>query len=211
MKIHRRNIKYKYRRIGVGITVFIAVLSLVLVNLPRAQASQLNKKYSFIKTNYTVPTSNVAWVAPNGNDTSGNGSESSPYATFKKALSSISNGGTVVAKSGIYREPHFFISGDNVTIQAAPGAEVWLKGSDVVNSWTSENGIWKTTGNYHNFCHVCTTNANPSVEGVAAYPEQVFINDEPLKQVKTKAEVTPGSNTFYVEDNTPTKIGRAHV
>ena len=206
MKIHRRNIKYKYRRIGVGITVFIVALSLVLVNLPRAQASQLNKKYSFIKTNYTVPTSNVAWVAPNGNDTSGNGSEGSPYATFKKALSSISNGGTVVAKSGIYREPHFFISGDNVTIQAAPGAEVWLKGSDVVNLWTSENGIWKTTGNYHNFCHVCTTNANPSVEGVAAYPEQVFINDEPLKQVKTKAEVTPGSNTFYVEDNTPTTL-----
>ena len=91
-------------------------------------------------------------------------------------------------------------------MQAAPHAEVWLKGSDIVTNWTSDNGVWKTTGNYHNFCHVCTTNSDPGKEGVAAYPEQVFINDEPMQQVATKAEVTPGSNTFYVEDKTLTTL-----
>ena len=205
MKINQRYRRFIPKIAGITVAI-VVVLGTVLLRIPSTNAASLHKKYQFIKTNYTVPSSNVAWVATDGSDTSGNGTEGSPYATFKKALASISNGGTVVAKSGIYRQPHFFVSGDNVTIQAAPGAEVWLKGSDVVNSWTSENGIWKTTGNYHNFCHVCTTNANPSAEGVAAYPEQVFINDEPLKQVKTKAEVTPGSNTFYVEDNTPTTL-----
>ena len=202
MKIHKWGNMKRYR-IGAGVAA-VVVLGIILLQLPSAHAAQLNKKYSFVKTNYAVPASNVAWVAPNGNDTSGNGSEGAPFATFNKALSTIANGGTVVAKSGIYREPHFFVSKNNVTIQAAPGAEVWLKGSDVVTNWTKEGGVWKSTGNYHNFCHVCTTNVNPSKEGVAAYPEQVFINEEPLRQVATKAEVTPGSNTFYVEDNTPT-------
>ena len=209
MKINQRYRRFIPKIAGITVAI-VVVLGTVLLRIPSTNAASLHKKYQFIKTNYTVPSSNVAWVATDGSDTSGNGTEGSPYATFKKALASISNGGTVVAKSGIYRQPHFFVSGDNVTIQAAPGAEVWLKGSDIVNSWTSENGIWKTTGNYHNYCHVCTTNADPSKEGVAAYPEQVFINDEPLKQVATKVEVTPGSNTFYVEDHTPTTLKTAN-
>ena len=45
-----------------------------------------------------------------------------------------------------------------------------------------EGGLWKVTGDFQNFCHVCTVNANPSKEGVTAYPEQVFINDRPLTQ-----------------------------
>ena len=130
------------------------------------KAVSLHKKYQFIDTNYSVPSSNVAWVAPNGNDATGNGSENSPYKTFAKALAVLPSGGTVVAKSGIYREPHFFVSKNNITLQAAPHAEVWLKGSDIVTNWTSHNGVWKTTGNYHNFCHVCTTNSDPGKEGV---------------------------------------------
>ena len=96
----------------------------------------MHKKYQFIDTNYSIPSSNVAWVAPNGNDATGNGSENSPYKTFAKALAALSSGGTVVAKSGIYREPHFFISKSNITLQAAPHAEVWLKGSDIVTNWS---------------------------------------------------------------------------
>lgn len=204
MKIKRnwagRKNKYLAALVSLGL-VFV-----VLFNTIMPANAQLNKKYTYTDTNYSVPTANVAWVSPSGSDTSGNGSENSPYATFKKALSAVSSGGTVVAKTGIYREPHFVVDKNGITIQAAPHAEVWLKGSDVVTNWTRSSNGWQTTGDYHNFCHVCTTNADPAKEGVAAYPEQVFINDKPLRQVATKVEVKPGSDTFYVEDSTPTTL-----
>ena len=193
-------------KISAPLIAVVIVLAFVLVNVFTAQAANLHKKYKFVDTNYAVPSANVAWMAPDGSDATGNGSQASPYASFKRALQAVSDGGTVVAKTGIYREPHFHVTKNNITFQAAPHAEVWLKGSDVVGSsaWTKEGGLWKSTGDYFNFCHVCTENKNPSKEGMAAYPEQVFINDEPLTQVASKAEVRAG--TFYVEDNTPTTL-----
>lgn len=188
-----------------GISALIAmVFAALAMTSPQARADEFNKKYDAIDTNYEIPQNNVAWISPDGNDQTGNGSESAPYRSFKKALSTLSPGGTVVAKSGIYREPHFFVDKANITFQAAPHAKVWLKGSRVVTDWTADGNIWRSTGDYQNFCHVCTTNTNPAVEGMAAYPEQVFINDEPLEQVATLAEVTAGK--FYVEDKTPTTM-----
>ncbi len=203
MKIRRQK-RSVVRRLAAGIVVCGVAVGSLLYGLNTANATQLNKNYTFIKSQHAVPSSNVAWVAPSGNDSSGNGSEGSPYATFAKALSAVKDGGTVVAKSGIYREAHFYITKNNITLQAAPGAEVWLKGSDVATNWVREGNLWKSTGNYQNFCHVCTVNADPSVEGVAAYPEQVFIDDKPLAQVANKNEVTAGK--FFVQDNTPTTL-----
>ena len=194
----------KLYKIIVAHVAVLFVAGLGLMHFIPAHAVRINNMYQFTDTNYAVPTSNVAWVSPYGDDVSGNGTESAPYKTFKFALSKLSNGGTVVAKSGIYREPHFSIDKTNITLQAAPHAEVWLKGSDVVSGsvWTKEGNLWKTKGRYTNFCHVCTVNSNPAEEGTAALPEQVFINDKPLKQVASKAEVSAGR--FYAEDQTPT-------
>ena len=194
----------KLYKIIVAHVAVLFVAGLGLMHFIPAHAVRINNMYQFTDTNYAVPTSNVAWVSPDGDDVSGNGTESVPYKTFKFALSKLSNGGTVVAKSGIYREPHFSIDKTNITLQAAPHAEVWLKGSDVVSGsvWTKEGNLWKTKGRYTNFCHVCTVNSNPAEEGTAAFPEQVFINDKPLKQVASKAEVSAGK--FYAEDQTPT-------
>ena len=194
----------KLYKIIVAHVAVLFVAGLGLMHFIPAHAVRINNMYQFTDTNYAVPTSNVAWVSPYGDDASGNGTESAPYKTFKFALSKLSNGGTVVAKSGIYREPHFSIDKTNITLQAAPHAEVWLKGSDVVSGsvWTKEGNLWKTKGRYANFCHVCTVNSNPAEEGTAAFPEQVFINDKPLKQVASKAEVSAGK--FYAEDQTPT-------
>lgn len=194
----------KLYKIIVAHVAVLFVAGFGLMHFIPAHAVRINNMYQFTDTNYAVPTSNVAWVSPYGDDASGNGTESAPYKTFKFALSKLSNGGTVVAKSGIYREPHFSIDKTNITLQAAPHAEVWLKGSDVVSGsvWTKEGNLWKTKGRYTNFCHVCTVNSNPAEEGTAALPEQVFINDKPLKQVASKAEVSAGR--FYAEDQTPT-------
>ena len=171
---------------------------------PEAQAAdRLNSVYQFKDTNYPVPDSNVLWVATDGSD-SNPGTEAAPLRNIGDAVKKASDGYTIVVKSGVYREAHFFVNKPNLTIQAAPHAEVWLKGSDVVegSQWAKDGNAWKTAGKFNNMCHVCTVNVDPSVEGLAAYPEQVFINDKPLRQVASKEEVTEG--TFFVEDKTPT-------
>ena len=173
---------------------------------PAQAADRLNNVYQFKDTDYAIPDANVLWVATDGNDDNA-GTQDAPLQTIGAAVKKASAGYTIVVKSGIYREPHFFVNEKpNLTIQAAPHAEVWLKGSDVVEGgrWQKEGNVWKVTGDFHNMCHVCTVNADPSVEGMAAFPEQVFINDQPLRQVASKEEVTEG--TFYVEDATPTTM-----
>ena len=176
---------------------------LLLAALPFATQARLHKQYDVADHNYPVPAENVLWVAPDA-AADGDGSRNKPFNTINAALSKARDGTTIILKSGIYREPHFFITRNRITLQAEPHGEVWLKGSDIVPAarFEKEGGLWKVTGDFQNFCHVCTVNANPSKEGVAAYPEQVFINDRPLTQVGSKAEVKAG--TFYVEDQTPT-------
>ena len=204
LRISRRN--QRVAKIAIPAAAVVMVFALVLTNPFMAKAASVHKKYKAMDTNYPVPTTNVAWISPDGNDNSGNGTEARPFATFRRGLQAVSDGGTVVAKSGVYREPHFFVTKKNITFQAAPHAEVWMKGSDVVSAgqWTKEGNMWKTTGKFRNFCRVCTVNPDPSKEGMAAYPEQMFIDDEPLEQVDAKSKVGPGK--FYVEDKNPTTL-----
>ena len=144
-------------------------------------------------------------MSPEGDDGAA-GAQNAPLKSVAAAAKKATDGTTIVLKSGVYREPHFSITKSNVTLQAAPHAEVWLKGSDVVGAsrWKKDGRVWKVTGDFQNFCHVCTVNPDPRVDGMAAFPEQVFIDDQPLKQVDSKDKVGPG--TFYVEDATPTTL-----
>lgn len=199
--------KVSRRLVSLIATTTLAVGGFVAQGMEPAQAvDRLNKVHQFKDTDYAIPDGNVLWVAVDGND-SNSGAKGSPLKTIGAAVKKAGAGYTIVVNSGIYREPHFFVSEKpNLTIQAAPHAEVWLKGSDVVDAarWQKEGNVWKVTGDFHNMCHVCTTNPDPNVEGVAAFPEQVFIDDKPLRQVASKAEVVEG--TFYVEDATPTTM-----
>lgn len=169
--------------------------------------ARAHQKYAPIDTNYPVPDKNVLWVSPAGNDSAA-GTQSAPMQTVQAALRRAESGSTIVLKSGAYREPHFFLTEDkaNLTLQAEPHGDVWFKGSDVVPAerWEKEGNLWKTTGNFYNFCQVCSTHPDPNFDGIASKVEQVFINDEPLRQVASKAEVVSG--TFYVEDPNPTTL-----
>lgn len=62
-----------------------------------------------------TPTSTI-WVATNGNDTTGNGSEGSPYATIGKGLSMLSAGSHCVVKNGTYAGAANWISVHQRTI-----------------------------------------------------------------------------------------------
>ena len=180
----------------------------LLCVLPFAShAAELNHKYKPEPQNYPVPAKNVLWVATDGKSAQdgADGSRDKPFATLGEAARHSQNGTTIIMKSGIYREPHVFITRDDITLQPEPQGEVWLKGTEVVpaDRWQKEGNLWKTTSE-QSFCRVCTTNADPAKEGIAAYPEQAFINDEALKQVASKDAVKAG--TFYVEDPNPTTL-----
>ena len=51
------------------------------------------------------------------------------------------------------------------------------------------------------------TGADPAKEGMAAHPEQLWVDGEALRQVATRDEVTAG--TLYVDDPHPVTRGTA--
>jgi parallel beta-helix repeat protein len=80
------------------------------------------------------------------------GTPQRPFRTISAALTKAMPGDTVWVQSGTYRETiRFPRSGEApdrpIRISAAPGADVVIKGSDVVTGWVAaESGIWKHTG-----------------------------------------------------------------
>ncbi|AMD86761.1 hypothetical protein AXF14_03010 [Actinomyces radicidentis] len=109
--------------------------------------------------------------------------------------------------AGTHREGALWIERP-VTLGAAPGTLPVLTGADPVTAWTAnDDGTWTTDEDMVRFCDVCTVNADPAKEGMAAHPEQLWVDGEALRQVATRDEVTAG--TFYVDDPHPVNRGTA--
>ncbi|WP_206435657.1 NosD domain-containing protein [Actinobaculum sp. 352] len=142
--------------------------------------------------------------ATDGSDQDGDGSTAKPYATLAHAVTQVSDGDTIALDSGTYREGGIFVR-KSVTITEEPGATAVLDGSQVVSDWRQTGNAWTTSSSdFVRFCDVCTTNNDPSREGMAAYVEQVFYDGEPLTQVASADQVTDG--TFYVYDPDPVTL-----
>ncbi|AYD89601.1 DUF1565 domain-containing protein [Actinomyces sp. 2119] len=141
--------------------------------------------------------------ARSGSDDTGDGTSDSPLRTLSAALQAASHGDVIELADGTYREGELVVS-TSVTVRAAAGASPVLSGAVVPSSWTQADGRWTTSADMVRFCQVCTENADPAEEGMAAYPEQVFVDGQPLTQVTSRAEVT--ASTFYVEDPEPVTL-----
>lgn len=101
----------------------------------------------------------------------GDGSADSPYATISEAVEAAPDGSTIEVGDGTYREGE--IKADkSVTIRAAEGAAPVLSGAEVPASWAASDGTWSTPADMVRFCTVCTTNPDPSAEGMAAHPSR---------------------------------------
>lgn len=88
------------------------------------------------------------YVAPSGND-GGDGSESSPYATVAKGVSSAGAGDTVLLRAGVYRQSVTINksggSGAYIVIRACPGENAVVDGNNTLptNRWT---GLFQLNG-----------------------------------------------------------------
>lgn len=98
------------------------------------------------------------------------GTEARPLATISRAAARARPGETVWVRSGTYRESIALPrSGEGpnarITIAAAPGARVSIKGSDLVSGWIERGGgVWKRAGWRVN-------------------SQQVFVDGKPLQQI----------------------------
>lgn len=151
-----------------------------------------------------APVTTIHVSQASGSDTN-DGSAERPFATLGAALKAAPSGATVEVASGTYREGELSTS-KKLTITAGKGQQVSLNGADIVTDW-SDNGdgtYSSARSDFVRFSHVSTVNANPAIEGMAAYPEQVFVDGQELTQVADRSEVGPG--TFWVNDPDPVTL-----
>lgn len=176
--------------------------------------------------NYAVPGGAI-FMATNGNDTTGNGTQAAPFATLTKAVAAVPAGGTIVVRAGIYNEgedtqdgayPFGVVIGKAVTIQNYPNETVWFDGSvPVTNSWTQNGSVWSC--NYDRLFDRSPTFSSGQDDGAgystgaggyflsqsrpqACWPDMILYDGVQMEQVKALNEVTTGK--FYVEGATTT-------
>lgn len=94
-----------------------------------------------------IRSGRTIYVAKSGNDAA-EGSLQSPLLTISQALLKATPGDQVIISKGIYRELVIFSKGgisetQRVTIKAAAGETVNIKGSEQVKTWTKQDdGLW---------------------------------------------------------------------
>jgi hypothetical protein len=136
------------------------------------------------------------YVAQQGSD-AGPGTAARPFRSIGAALKRATRNATVVVGSGVYRESLGDVS-QPVTIEAAPGATVWLSGADVVTGWSAVARGWVHHNWTTQFCHTCyDPRALDPLYPYAGYPDMAFVNGKALTQVGSVSALRAG--TFYVD------------
>jgi mannuronan 5-epimerase len=155
-----------------------------------------NGVVSLKDTNYPIPAG-ARFVAPNGNDANP-GTQAAPWLTVAHAVAAAPAGATIVLRQGNYRES-VTINGKALTLQPYPHEKAWFKGSVNVNGWVKDGVRWRKDGWRYRFKQGSPMTATKFFDGypVPDYPDLVFIDSKPLRQVRSKADVALG--TFYVD------------
>ncbi len=151
---------------------------------------------------YPVP-SGAIYVAARG-DSGGAGTAASPYGSLATAFSKAANGATIVLRGGTYHESVELPFYKKLVVQNYPGEAVWLDGASTMTGWAQSGSTWSVPWSY-NFAHTVALSkgvdqtswwVNPSYP-MAGYPEQVWVDGNPLTQVGSASAVTTGK--FYVD------------
>ncbi|MBW4438444.1 MAG: right-handed parallel beta-helix repeat-containing protein [Pleurocapsa minor GSE-CHR-MK-17-07R] len=140
------------------------------------------------------------YVSPAGLPTNTGLSPTSPW-TIARALQFAPAGSTVIFLDGTYRITSDIYMFNPLTLRAADGATVWIKGSVIVpdGQWTPDGGDWVYNSYTYEFPPPSWTSPlNVTAEyPMANYGDMVFINGASLAQVATRSAVVPG--TFYAD------------
>lgn len=172
----------------------LLVATLMSASAQPAGASQQVGALPVGQTSYPPPPG-ALYTSTSGSDAN-SGSERAPLRTIARAVSAAPWGGTVVVRGGTYRE-QVKVYGKKVTIQPYPGEAVWLSGSDVISGWVADGSAWRKDGWTASFARVSSGPRIDPAKPLAGWPDMVFYDGRSLRQVSSRAAVTPG--TFYVD------------
>ena len=139
------------------------------------------------------------YVGTGGSD-SNPGTQAAPFASIQRGLTAAQAGDTVNLLSGVYRNqnPTFVRSGTAtapITLQAAPGANVTIKGSDVLSGWTRQGTSDVYT--HANFDHYFGSWGTGGGDARSKARNQLFVDGAYVKEVSSQSSLQPG--TFYVD------------
>lgn len=155
---------------------------------------------------YAVPA-NALFVAPDGSDR-GPGTQRRPLRTVTAAVKAASDGQTVVLRAGSYHESITIPEGTRITLQPYPDEAVWLDGSRPVAGFVPVGAAFSADWDVR-FDHspTYTWGARDGHEHgwhfldaqypLAAHPDQVWLDGQPLRQVGSVGELDVGS--FHVD------------
>ena len=155
---------------------------------------------------YPVPA-NALFVAPDGSDR-GPGTERHPLRTVTAAVKAARDGQTVVLRAGSYHESVTIPDGTRITLQPYPEEAVWLDGSRPVTGFVPTGAAFSADWDVR-FDHspTYTWGAPDGHEHgwyfldarypLAAHPDQVWLDGQPLRQVGSVEELDAGS--FHVD------------
>ncbi|MEN6426329.1 MAG: right-handed parallel beta-helix repeat-containing protein [Phycisphaerales bacterium] len=144
------------------------------------------------------------------------GSFTEPFLTINKAASVAQPGDTVIVHSGTYREWVKPARGgteenDRITYRAAPGKEVFIKGSERIASWKPEaDGVWTAElpnsffGEYNPYALVVS--GGWLNYGQWHHRGDIYLDGEAFYEKKTAQEVTEAEHTWFcqVDENKTT-------
>ncbi len=121
----------------------------------------------------------------------GDGSQERPYGSIAQAVRSARSGDVIWVAAGTYRES--LRIDKPLTLLGEPGATI--KGSDIWTGWIREGNYWTRAYN-PSFNRIIRGVCRPGSNGRCQYPDQVFLDGEPLFQQTSLSAVGPGD--FYV-------------
>ncbi len=147
-------------------------------------------------------------VSPSGSDTN-DGSAAAPVRTISKAAFYAIAGDTVLISEGVYRERVSpantgFNDRRRVTYMAAPGEEVWLKGSEVVAGWKRESkksNVWVAEipnslfGDFNPFA--IEVYGDWLLEGKGLHLGEVYIDGEILQEYLEEGDVATTQMSWF--------------
>lgn len=133
------------------------------------------------------------YVAPWGDDRA-SGSASKPLETIGWAVRRAGSGDTIVLRSGTYHE-QVRVYGKRLDIRSQAGERAVLDGTVRVEGWRSSGGDWYSDGWIQQFYSERPGGSVAANHRVAGYPDQVFVDGRPLRQVLSRSAVVHG--TFF--------------
>jgi nitrous oxidase accessory protein NosD len=148
-------------------------------------------------------TVTMSVLRPGGSDTRGAGEPATTpdgEAKIGRLIDEASPGDTVrVPGNRVYRET--VVIDKPITLVAEEGAEV--RGSDVWEGWQSGGGLWRSEKTYPSLQIESRWRCEEGTGEKCKRPEQVFIDGEPLEQVR----FNPGEGEFTLDRDRRVLLG----